>query len=232
MESIIIDHFRLGEGDYMEKGRIDEALREAIRSDSRSLNALSKECHVHPSALSRFVREKRDLRLSSAARVVDALGLDLTLVRFLPDPVAVDAELVSVGSSANEEIKSIGGKSRNVPYLEAIETAVRDRSATYERLITGTSITHYLHSHLDRLLGTPGVKIRATDREYFNHLTVTEYECLMFLPGVEEDHFYGLRFKGHIHSRRFGSYFSNVFERSDKVRDPTQLTDLCLRCGG
>ena len=111
--------------------------------------------------------------------------------------------------------------------LEAIETAVLERSVAYERLLTGASITHHLHDHLDRLLGTSGVTIRANDREHFNHLTVTEYECLMFLPGVEEDHFYGLRFKGHTHSRRFGNYFSTVFGACDKVRDPDELSALC-----
>ena len=61
-----INEWLLNEGDYVEKGRIDGALREAIKSSDKSLNALSKESRVHSSALSRFGLSPRPHRAPTA----------------------------------------------------------------------------------------------------------------------------------------------------------------------
>lgn len=62
---------------------LDEALKEAIRSSGLSAYALSKASGVDQSVISRFLNDPGagerggDLRLSTAARLAAALGLEL-----------------------------------------------------------------------------------------------------------------------------------------------------------
>ena len=58
-------------------GGIDETLREAIRGSGMTHYALGKEAGVAPAQLDRFVSGERDLKLATAARVAEALGLVL-----------------------------------------------------------------------------------------------------------------------------------------------------------
>jgi plasmid maintenance system antidote protein VapI len=53
-------------------------LREAIEASGRTLVDISQASGVHPAQLSRFVNRKRDLTFGAAARIIEALGLELT----------------------------------------------------------------------------------------------------------------------------------------------------------
>lgn len=226
--------FRKLEEHFVEKKRIDNALREAIENSGRSLNALSKVCHVHVSALARFKKGERDLRLSSAAKVVEALGFDFTLTRFLWSAATISAELEDMVKTTGNKIKVIGTRSRLTSYLSSIETAVEDRSVFYYRLLAGPSITHELHEHLSRLLDSPKVMIRRTPAAYFSHLTITDDECLLLLPAAQRDYLHGMRFSGYAHSLRFSDYFWEVFDtfsrEEDQVGNEKTLSDLCETC--
>ena len=52
-------------------------IKEAIQGSGQTLVELSQATDVSPSQLSRFLRGQRDLTLTTAARVCDALGLHL-----------------------------------------------------------------------------------------------------------------------------------------------------------
>jgi DNA-binding phage protein len=60
------------------ESRIVFHLREAIRASGRTLRDISREAGLSPSQLSHFLRGRRDLTFSSAAKVIEALGLELT----------------------------------------------------------------------------------------------------------------------------------------------------------
>lgn len=60
---------------------IAAALRVAIQSDGRSLNALARESGVDSGQLSRFLRAERSLTVDSADMLIAALGLDCELVK-------------------------------------------------------------------------------------------------------------------------------------------------------
>jgi transcriptional regulator with XRE-family HTH domain len=55
-----------------------DELRRAIKMSGLSLNQLAKETGVHQAQLSRFVRGKRTITVSAAAKVCSYLGLRLT----------------------------------------------------------------------------------------------------------------------------------------------------------
>jgi plasmid maintenance system antidote protein VapI len=56
---------------------IVEALRDAIKASGQTHYALAKAADVTPAQLDRFVAGERDLKLETAAKIADALGLVL-----------------------------------------------------------------------------------------------------------------------------------------------------------
>lgn len=54
-----------------------ETLRRAIRDSGLTHYRIGKDAGVKPDKVALFVAGKRDLRLSTAARIIDALGLEL-----------------------------------------------------------------------------------------------------------------------------------------------------------
>ncbi len=56
---------------------LPDAIRDAIRADSRTIYRLSLDSGVSQAVLGRFMRGERDLNLRTADRVCRALGLKL-----------------------------------------------------------------------------------------------------------------------------------------------------------
>jgi DNA-binding phage protein len=54
------------------------ALRDAIKADPRTINAIAVEAGLSAAAVWRFVQGKRSLSLDSAAALVETLNLELT----------------------------------------------------------------------------------------------------------------------------------------------------------
>jgi transcriptional regulator with XRE-family HTH domain len=54
-----------------------EQLRKAIRESGQTLGQISRKCGVGPDRLSRFLRGERDLTLTGAEKICEALGLQL-----------------------------------------------------------------------------------------------------------------------------------------------------------
>ncbi len=63
-----------------ESARIDVALRNAIESSEESLYAISKGSGVAYPQVYHFAKEARDIKLQTAARLADYLGLHLVPV--------------------------------------------------------------------------------------------------------------------------------------------------------
>jgi transcriptional regulator with XRE-family HTH domain len=57
------------------------ALKKAIYQDSRTPAAIARASGIDKGILSRFLRDERDMTLSTADRVCGALGVDVRLVR-------------------------------------------------------------------------------------------------------------------------------------------------------
>jgi len=57
---------------------IQEALRRAIAKSGKTHYRLGKDAELAPEVIDRFVTGERDIRLATAAKLADALGLQLT----------------------------------------------------------------------------------------------------------------------------------------------------------
>ena len=65
-------------------GRMDTmttALKKAIERDGRSLSAIARAGGMDKGQLSRFLRDERDIAISTADRIVSGLGVECRLVR-------------------------------------------------------------------------------------------------------------------------------------------------------
>jgi ribosome-binding protein aMBF1 (putative translation factor) len=58
--------------------KLAEALRAAIQASEHSQASIAKETGIDSGIISRFVRGERTLTLSTASRIADMLGLELT----------------------------------------------------------------------------------------------------------------------------------------------------------
>ena len=57
--------------------RLAKRLKEAIAASGATHYAIGKQAGIRPDLLDRFMRGERDLRLASAGKIANALGLDL-----------------------------------------------------------------------------------------------------------------------------------------------------------
>lgn len=55
-------------------------LRKAVRADRRSQIEIARAAKMHPVALSRFMRGRRDLTIGAAEKLARALGFSVKLV--------------------------------------------------------------------------------------------------------------------------------------------------------
>ncbi len=58
-------------------GRLTQALREALRGSSKSMYQIAQEAGVSQIVVSRFLSGERDIRMATADRLAETLGLKL-----------------------------------------------------------------------------------------------------------------------------------------------------------
>ena len=76
---------------------IDEQLKQAIVDSGKTAYAIAREAGLRPEQVARFVSGKRDLTLSTAARVAAVLGLVRDLRQAGESMRAIAAELTARG---------------------------------------------------------------------------------------------------------------------------------------
>jgi transcriptional regulator with XRE-family HTH domain len=57
---------------------IDEQLRRAMVSSEMSLRELARRAGLAPAPVQRFAKGERDIRLATAAKIAEVLGIELT----------------------------------------------------------------------------------------------------------------------------------------------------------
>jgi hypothetical protein len=58
-------------------GRLSQALRDALRTSDKSMDQIAHDVGVSPIVLARFLSGERDIRMATADRLAEALGLEL-----------------------------------------------------------------------------------------------------------------------------------------------------------
>jgi DNA-binding phage protein len=58
-------------------GRLSQALRDALRASNKSIYQIAQDAGVSQIVVSRFLSGERDIRMATADKLAEALGLDL-----------------------------------------------------------------------------------------------------------------------------------------------------------
>ena len=58
-------------------GRLSQALRDALRAHDKPVSQIAREAGVSPIVVSRFLSGERDIRMATADKLAEALGLKL-----------------------------------------------------------------------------------------------------------------------------------------------------------
>jgi DNA-binding phage protein len=58
-------------------GRLSQALRDALRTSDKSMYQIARDAGVSQIVVSRFISGERDIRMATADRLAEALGLKL-----------------------------------------------------------------------------------------------------------------------------------------------------------
>lgn len=58
-------------------GRLSQALKEALRTSGKSMYQIAQDAGVSPIVVSRFLCGERDIRMATADKLADALGMSM-----------------------------------------------------------------------------------------------------------------------------------------------------------
>jgi ribosome-binding protein aMBF1 (putative translation factor) len=58
-------------------GRLSQALRDAIRASGKAVDEIAREAGVSPAVVAHFLAGERDIRMATADKLAEALGLTL-----------------------------------------------------------------------------------------------------------------------------------------------------------
>lgn len=137
--------------------------------------------------------------------------------------------MIKTVDEANDFIFTIGGRSRDVKYLNAIANRVKKGNVHHIRVITGNHILHNLCVHL-RDLGKNADLAYITEERFGNFL-VTHDTTIIALQDAKKTNIYSiLILKDTKVASEFRQYISGVFGQDNKTVDNTLIKSLCLSC--
>ncbi len=132
-------------------------------------------------------------------------------------------------NEANDFIFTIGGRSRDEKYLNAISNRVKKGNVHHIRIITGNHILHDLCVHL-RDLGK-NADVAYITEERFGNLLVTHDTTIIALQDTKKTYIYSiLMLRDAKVASDFRQYISEVFGQANKTVDNTLIESLCLSC--
>lgn len=153
--------------------------------------------------------------------------------QYLGDSDAARAALDQMVAKPTEKLLSLGGKSSGEPYLERIGTKAVAGEIRYDKLLTGSHITHELHEHLARLITSPMATIAWTYSEKYGLMTISDEMVVVAFPTPHPNRFRGLKLEGAGHVNNFSDIFWDAFksEQCINIKCPQSLVFLCEKCG-
>ncbi|MGO9960992.1 MAG: hypothetical protein ACLP50_34290 [Solirubrobacteraceae bacterium] len=145
--------------------------------------------------------------------------LDATLERRLPateyveSRAALESILLRAVEAAGEYVVAVGGRSRNSPYLAAIERRVLGGEIAYWRLLLGGQhVTREVEQHLRRLTDVPRAHVATLVDVGYAQMTVTESEIVIALPVPGHGGLMGLHVPDENAGRRSFAYLMEAVQ--------------------
>lgn len=138
-------------------------------------------------------------------------------------------ELVSAVKNAKDYIFTIGGRSRNSEYLEAIENRMERGNIRYVRVITGSHIRHQLHVHLKNTM--KDIEAGYLLEERFGNLLATNDMTFIALQDPKKTNLNTIiKIKDSSIANVVREYIVELFGQSNTDLDNSFISRLCKKC--
>ena len=141
----------------------------------------------------------------------------------------ISAEMSNAAKEATKYIYTIGGRSRNQVYLNAIQERVQRGDVHYIRVITGNHICHPLCEHLGQLMGV--VDLGYLIEQKFGGVMVTHNTTFIGLPSSNVSVLNkALKIESEQIAADYRSYVVEVLGNSQRDIRPEHIKKLCTTC--
>ena len=141
----------------------------------------------------------------------------------------ITVSMIAEVHRAQTYIFTIGGRSRNEAYLEAVKKRVLRGDIRYVRVITGDHIRHLLCKHLHALENH--VELGHLLEEKYGAVMVTHDTTFIALPSPNVSILdRALKIKSEAVAADYRSYVAELLGSSKKEIDSDFIRKLCIRC--
>lgn len=185
--------------------KLDDYLREALRSSNESMRAIAAKAGVSNQSIHYFTTKERGISFKTANALIEVIMPEYTYAKMLNGPNEV-SDYVSNQIKASQHIRVIGSEP---VVLGAIQDAVA-KGARYERIFTENNyVSDALSDHLRRVAISPETQIYQTPTQPTLSMVVSDQgsTILMASPaGI----FGGLSFESDAHYKHLSSFFQSI----------------------
>ena len=152
---------------------------------------------------------------------------------YLRNRSEVDSALIDLAKESTQTLKTTGGKSRIILYLNEISKNIEcGRIKAYHRLITGDHITHELHEHLNSIIDEKGTDLKWTPSEKYGNISMSENYVIFVLPSPYTDDYTGIKFSTPKSVFFYAEFFNRIFNSAKciKLFTKKEINILCEKC--
>ena len=179
-------------------------------------------------ALREFLERYYEVEITSA--YIDRPENEEMLVEIIEGADSMTAVMTKVVEKADRYVFTIGGRSRNNAYLNALTKRVLLKDIRYIRVITGESIKHLLCEHIHNVF--ENVELGYLNEDKYGGILVTQdtVVCALYsskVPILDK----ALIIQNEKIASDYRSYVQDLLNSSKTKIDDKFITNLCKKCG-
>lgn len=160
---------------------------------------------------------------------LQVLRSEFTGAEVIDGEQAITMAMIEAVEKADKYIYTIGGRSRDQTYLDALKTRVEVGDLKYVRIVTGDHIRHPLCVHLRELRGKMEVGYLAEDK-YGGVLATHDTVVIALQSSTVSSLDKGLRIRDPSLSVEYRSYIADLLATSTRSLADSFFKNLCTEC--
>lgn len=172
----------------------------------------------------------KDQKKNDYTKPAYASGLDVSATLIEGSEEIINL-MIQIVLNAHIYIYTIGGRSRDDAYLDALNRRLLQKDIHHIRILTGDYIHHSLCRHLQETLDC--VELGHYDKDRFGNVLVTHDTTFIALPSPEGSILEkGILISGERIASDYRSYITELLGGSDKDKriDSNFIMKLCMEC--